>query len=67
MTASDIGMQVVVIYHLNLSLQFVTINFTLFSEFSCWHMLQCHLNFYIDLFFDRVIFSHDSKTTSKEK
>ena len=42
-TASDIWMQVVVIYNLNLSLQFLTINFTLFCEFSRWLMLLCRL------------------------
>ena len=66
-SASDIRMQVVVIYNLNLSLQFVTINFTLLCKFSRWPMLQCRLNFYIRLFFGRVMFSHDSKTASKEK
>ena len=39
MTASDIRMQEVVFYNLNLSLQFVTINFTLLSEFSRCLML----------------------------
>ena len=34
LTASDIKKQVVVIYNLSLSLQFVKINFTLFCEFS---------------------------------
>ena len=42
-TASDIRMQVVVIYNLNLSWQFLRINFTLFCEFSRWLMLQCRL------------------------
>ena len=42
-TASDIRMQVVVNYNLNLSLQFLTINFTLFCEFSRWLMLQYRL------------------------
>ena len=41
--ASDIRMQVVVNYNLNISLQFSTINFTLFCEFSRWLMLQCRL------------------------
>ena len=53
MTVADIWMQVVVIYNSNLSLQFVTINF----EFSRWPMFQCRLNFCINLFFGRVIFS----------
>ena len=66
-TASGIWMQVVAIYNLNLSLEFLTINFTLFCEFSFWPMLQCRLNFFTHLFFDRVIFRHDSKTASKEK
>ena len=42
-TASDIRMQVVVIYNLNLSLQFLTLNFTLLCEFSRWLILQCCL------------------------
>ena len=50
MTPSDIQMQVVLIYNLNLSLQFLVINF----EFSRWPMLQCLLNFYINLFFGRL-------------
>ena len=66
-TASDVRTQVIVIYNLNLSLQFVTISFTPFSEFSRWPILQCRLNFYIDLFFGKVMFRHDSKTASKEK
>ena len=52
-TAADIRIQVIVTYNLNLSLQFVTINF----EFS-WPMLQCSLNFCINLFFGRVVFSN---------
>ena len=67
MTASDIRVQVVVSYNKNLSLKFVTIIFTLLCECLRWSMLQCRLNFYIDLFFGRVIFSHDSKTVSNEK
>ena len=67
LTASDIKKQVVVIYNLNLSLQFVKINFTLFCEFSRHCMVQYHPNLYINLFFSRVIFIHDSKTASKEK
>ena len=55
-TASDIGMQVVVIYNLNLSSQFVAMNFTLFCEFSCCSRPQWRLNFYIDLFFGSHIF-----------
>ena len=51
-TTSDILMQIVVIYKLNISLQFVMINF------ARWRMLQSRLNFCIDLFFGRVIFSH---------
>ena len=41
-TASDIRMQVVVIYNLNLSLQFVTINFTfsLLQVFTLAHALH---------------------------
>ena len=66
-TASDIRVQVVAIYNLNLSLQFVTINFTLSCKFSCWSMIPCHLNFYIDLFFGKVIFSQDTKRASQEK
>ena len=42
-TASDIRMQVVVIYNLNLSLQFLTLNFTLLCEVSRWLILQCRL------------------------
>ena len=58
-TASDIRMQVVVIYTLNLSLQFVSINFTFLSyEFSRWRMFQCRLNFCIDFVFGKIIFSH---------
>ena len=63
-TAPDIRIQVVVDYNLNLSLQFVTVNFTLFWEFSRCAMLQCRLDFYIDLFFGRIISSHDSKAAS---
>ena len=40
MTASDIRMQVVAIYNLNLFLQFVTINFTFFSSAS-FHAGAC--------------------------
>ena len=59
MTASDIRMQVVVIYNLNLSLQFVTINFTfsLLRVFTLPHDLMS-LNFCVDLLFGRVILSH---------
>ena len=58
-TASDIRMQVVEIYHLNLSLQFVTMNFTFFllRVFPLAHDLMS-LNFCIDLLFGRVILSH---------
>ena len=58
-TASDIRMQVVVIYNLNLSLQFVTINFTfsLLRVFTLAHDLMT-LNFCVDLLFGRVILSH---------
>ena len=58
-TASDIRMQVVVIYNLNLSLQFVTINFTfsLLRVFTLAHALMS-LNFCVDLLFGRVILSH---------
>ena len=52
-------MQVVAIYSLNLSSQFAPINF----EFSRWPMLQCRLNFCIDLFFGSVIYKV-SKTNS---
>ena len=49
-TASDIRMQVVVIYNLNLSLQFVTIDFTfsLLRVFTLAHVLMS-LNFYVNL------------------
>ena len=42
MTASDIRLQVVVIYNLNLALQFVTINFTfsLLRVFTLAHALH---------------------------
>ena len=58
-TASDIRMQVVVIYNLNLFLQFVTINFTfsLLRVFTLAHGLMS-LNFCVDLLFGRVILSH---------
>ena len=58
-TASDIRMQVVVIYNLNLFLQFVTINFTfsLLRVFTLVHALLS-LNFCVDLLFGRVILSH---------
>ena len=58
-TASDIRMQVVVIYNLNLFLQFVTINFTfsLLRVFTLAHALMS-LNFCVDLLFGRVILSH---------
>ena len=45
LTGSDIRRQVVVIYNLNLFLQFATINFALRCEFSRWSMLQCRLHF----------------------
>ena len=59
MTASDILMQVVEIYDLNLYLQFVTINFTfsLLRVFTLVHALMS-LNFCVDLLFGRVILSH---------
>ena len=59
MTASDIHVQVVVIYDLNLYLQFATINFTfsLLRVFMLVHALMS-LNFYVDLLFDWVILSH---------
>ena len=60
-TASDIRMQVVVIYNLNLSLQFLTINFTLFCEFSRWLMLQCRLVMFQTLICFFRIFSHDRR------
>ena len=58
-TASDIRMQVVVIYNLNLILQFATINFTysLLRVFTLAHALMS-LNFCVDLLFGRVILSH---------
>ena len=58
-TASDIRIQVVVIYNLNLFLQFVTINFTfsLLRVFTLVHALMS-LNFCVDLIFGRVILSH---------
>ena len=58
-TASDIRVQVVVIYDLNLSLQFATINFTfsLLRVFTLVHALMS-LNFCVDLLFGRVILSH---------
>ena len=59
MTASDILMQVVEIYDLNLYLQFVTINFTfsLLRVFTLVYALMS-LNFCVDLLFGRVILSH---------
>ena len=42
-TAFEIRMQVVVIYNLNISLQFLTINFRPFCEFSRWIISQCRL------------------------
>ena len=59
LTASDIRVQVVVIYNLNLFLQFVTINFTfsLLRVFTLAHALMS-LNFCVDLLFGRVILSH---------
>ena len=59
MTASDIRMQVVAIYNLNLFLQFVTINFTfsLLRVFTLAHALMS-LNFCVDLLFGRVVLSH---------
>ena len=58
-TVSDIRMQVIVIYNLNLSLQFVTINFTfsLLRVFTLAHDLMS-LNFCVDLLFGRVILNH---------
>ena len=58
-TAFDIPMQVVLNYNLNLSLQFVTTNFTfsLLRVFTLAHTLMS-LNFCIDLLFGRVILSH---------
>ena len=58
-TASDIRMQVVVIYNLNLFLQFVTTIFTfsLLRVFMLAHALMS-LNFCVDLLFGRVILSH---------
>ena len=59
MTASDIRIQVVVIYNLNLSFKFVVINFTfsLLRVFTLAHALMS-LNFCVDLLFGRVILSH---------
>ena len=58
-TASDIRMQVIVIYNLNLFLQFVATNFTfsLLRVFTLAHALMS-LNFCVDLFFGRAILSH---------
>ena len=58
-TASDIRMQVIVIYNLNLFLQFVAANFTfsLLRVFTLAHALMS-LNFCVDLFFGRAILSH---------
>ena len=58
-TASDIRMQVVVIYNLNLFLQFVTTIFTfsVLRVFMLAHALMS-LNFCVDLLFGRVILSH---------
>ena len=55
----DIRLQVVVIYNSNLSLQFVTINFTfpLLQVFTLAHALMS-LNFCVYLLFGRVILSH---------
>ena len=59
MTASDIRMQEVVIYNLNLSLQFVKINFTssLMRVFTLAHALMS-LKLCVDLLFGRVTLSH---------
>ena len=58
-TASDIRMQVVVIYNLNLILQFVVISFTfsLLRVFMLAHALMS-LSFCVDLLLGRVILSH---------
>ena len=64
-TDSDIGMEVAVIYNLNLSLQFVSINVVFSSEFLCCRMLQCRLNFCIDL--AGLFLATPCKTASKEK
>ena len=52
--ASDIRVRVDVAYNFHLSLQFVTN----FNKLLRWCMLQCRLNYCVDLLFDRVIFSH---------
>ena len=59
MTASDIRMQEVIIYNLNLSLQFVKINFTssLMRVFTLAHALMS-LKLCVDLLFGRVTLSH---------
>ena len=58
-TASDICIQVVVIYNLNLILQFVVISFTfsLLRVFTLAHALM-FLSFCVDLLFGRVILIH---------
>ena len=58
-TAFDIRMQVVEIYNLNLSLQFVIVNFTfsLLRVFTLAHDLMS-LNLCVDLLFGSVILSH---------
>ena len=58
-TAFNIRMQVVVIYNLNLSLQFVTISitFSLLRVFLLVHALMS-LNFCVNLLFGRIILSH---------
>ena len=59
MTASDIRIQVVVIYNLDLSFKFVAMNFTfsLLRLFTLAHALMSP-NFCVDLLFGRVILSH---------
>ena len=58
-TASDIRMQVVIIYDLNLFLHFVTTNFTfsVLRVFTLAHALWS-LNFCVGLLFGMVILSH---------
>ena len=56
-TASDIHIQVVAIYNLNLSLQFLTKNIFLLWLFTQEHSLML-LNFFVDLIFGWVILYH---------
>ena len=58
-TNSDIWMQVVVIYNLNLSLQFC--NDKLYTL-----LLQYRLNLYIDLFFGRLFLAMTARQSLKK-